>query len=256
MKYTDVPYSSVPNDDECFVTGVQIGKIIDEPASTIREWAKTYRDFLYIKKINGNFKYTEKSIEQFKEIKEWRREKGYPSDVIKDILSKRGQGFGEYDGGLIDPKDPLGFDVLSGKIMKRNEEMLKDFSKALIEHISKRDEMMISQVKEETSITVQEVLETYIPKISDGMVNTIKDELATTKDEIIKLREENEKARLENQSLRSENEELLTREINKLKAKVNRQSEEIDNKEKELKAKDKELSEEKNKSVWKRIFNK
>lgn len=255
MKYTDISYSSVPEDEECFVTGVQIGKIIDEPASTVREWAKTFQDYLYIKKINGNFKYTERSIEQFKEIKEWRREKKYPFDMIKEILSKRGQGFGEYDGGLIDPKDPLGFDILSNKIMKRNEDMLKDFSQALIDHIGKRDEIMINQVKEETSITVQEVLETYIPKVSENMINVIKDELTVTKDEIVRLREENEKARFENQSLRSENEELLTREINKLKAKVNRQSEELENKDKELVNKDRELSEEKNKSVWKRIFN-
>lgn len=268
MKYTDVSYQTVPKDEECFVNAVQIAKLINEPPSTIRTWAKDFENYLYIKKVNGHFKYTERSIEQFKDIKHWKRDLKHSNEQIKITLSKKGKHLAEYSEGLVNPEDPFAYDVLAGKIMQKNEDMLKEFSMAFNEHMVKREENLILELKKETSITIQEILENYLPKesqivsviskeINQSLIsmeetkNVLCDELKDTKEEIIKLREENEKARLENLSLRSENEELTTKEINRLKRKLNIQEEELKKKENELKSKEIELEKAKEKKgIW------
>ena len=69
MNFYDVPYHIIPNDEECVINASQIGKRIGEAPSTIRTWANQYEEYLYIKKVNGRFVYTEKSVIQFEFIK-------------------------------------------------------------------------------------------------------------------------------------------------------------------------------------------
>ena len=183
-KYTDVSYKIVPEDEDCILNAVQIGKIIDEPASTVRTWAKECEDYLYIKRINGSLRYTQASIQQFQDIKVWRREKDYPFDVIREIMKKRGEGFGEFNGGLIDPKDPLGYEVLAEKILQKNEKMLKSMFLAFDNRLAKRESEMLNKINEMTSLTVQEVLEANLPSLSSDVINKITAEIKQTNSSI------------------------------------------------------------------------
>jgi hypothetical protein len=53
MNFDDVSYVGVPEDDECIVNAVQIGKQLDLPPHIIRSWADEFEEFLYIKKKRG-----------------------------------------------------------------------------------------------------------------------------------------------------------------------------------------------------------
>lgn len=133
-KFTDVSYTELKND--IFYTAVQVAEILNEPVTTIRAWAKdeAFGDLLELKRENGRRKYTKKDIENLKFIKEL-IDKKYSYAQIKEIISKRGFNFGEYDGGLIDPNDPLGFEALAIKITQKQDEKLELFKKDLIENL-------------------------------------------------------------------------------------------------------------------------
>lgn len=128
-KFTDVSFKQLPQDEECILTAVKIGELIDEPAHTVRKWAEFHEDNLYIKKINGRFVYTTKSVEQFKIIKDLVRNKHMTheqvrkfmfdgSDVLKDSLIK---------------KDPLGYEALSTAITIENRKQMEVFMNSLVE---------------------------------------------------------------------------------------------------------------------------
>lgn len=213
-KFTDVSYKTIPDDDECIVTAVHISKVLDIPASTIRVWARDLEEYLYIKKINGNFKYTQASIEQFKEIKMY-RDKDYPIELIRDIFKKRGEGFGKFDGGLVNPKDPLGYDVLAEKILSKNEKMMKDFTLALTNHLDKREAHLIEKVQQEVSITVQEVLESNLPNVSTEVINKITSEIQSNNKNLTDIVSTDIEGYLKNnqaqtiESIQKENEDLI-----------------------------------------------
>lgn len=125
-KFTDVEFTEL--EDDIYYTAVQVAEIIKVDINTLRSWAKpdTFEKELDIKRVNGRRVYTKQDIENLKFIKEL-RDKNYQIKLIKEWIAKRGFQYAEYDGGLIDTKDPMGFNALAESIMLKNKEQLKLF---------------------------------------------------------------------------------------------------------------------------------
>ena len=149
-------YINVPEDDECLITAVHISKIIEEPPHTIRSWADEFEDFLYIKKINGRFSYTNKSIEQFEFIKKLRREKNFSIKQIKDQLRIKGFHYEDNESGLINTDDINLMESIKVDIGIEVKNQLKDFLNVFMEAQSIENTKMINSIKTDVEQTVQE----------------------------------------------------------------------------------------------------
>ncbi|WP_252251373.1 MerR family transcriptional regulator [Clostridium sp. VAP52] len=199
-KYTDVNYKEIPKDEECYVTAVKIAEDLELPASKIRKWAEYHEDNLYIKKTKGRFSYTEKSIEQFRLIKELKFNKGMTHEQIKQYMSKRGRNLGEYDGGLINPQDPFGYDVLATKISMKNEQMLKDFFNTFMQYQQQENSKFIDCIRDEVSLTTQE-------QVKESM-SMIESQLQLQKEDNVKLNKQIEEMKKELALTKESNEKL------------------------------------------------
>lgn len=235
-KYNDVEFHSVPNDEECMVTAVKIGEIIDEPASTIRKWAEYHEDNLYIKKINGRFAYTQKSIKQFEFIKDLKKNKGMTHEQIKQYMSKHGIDSENFSTGIINPNDPFGYEVLSSAITQQMEEKLKDFMSKFIEYNTEFNKTMIESIRVDVEQTVQE-------QVKESMI-TIQNELDENKKLLLQQSEDN---RILNNKLESiEKEIAVTKELNN----------KMDHLREVMQERKEEQKENNNKSFWSNIFKK
>lgn len=172
--YNDVNYSNLPSDDECILNAVQISKLVGEPASTIRTWAERHQNNLYIKKINGRFVYTNASVEQFRFIKSLCREKKMTHDQIEEHLNKKGFQYQKYDGGLINPEDPLGYEALASQIMIKNQDMMKQFLVEFVKYQEQFKEEIKSDIKSEVAITVDDRMESNLNSFKEDLKEEFK----------------------------------------------------------------------------------
>lgn len=177
-KFNDTEFKELPKDEECMVTAVKIGEILNEPAHTIRKWAEYHEENMYIKKINGRFAYTQESIEQFKFVKDLVRNKNMTHEQVRQHMNKHGSQYSQYDGGLIDTKDPLGYKALSSAIALENQKQLQVFMENFIQYQEENNKKIMFELKREVAITAQEVIE---------------ESLKTFKEELLITRETNEK---------------------------------------------------------------
>lgn len=182
-KYSDVEFHEIPKDEECIVTAVKIGEIIGEPASTIRKWAEYHEDNLYIKKINGRFVYTQKSIKQFEFIQDLKKNKNMTHEQIRQYMEKYKFSEENEISSLINPKDPFGYEILSSALAQQTEDKLKLFMNQFMTYIEEVNERNANRIKEDIEQTVQE-------QIKESM-KEIKKEISVTKemnDKLDKLR--------------------------------------------------------------------
>ncbi|OSA95774.1 UNVERIFIED_ORG: hypothetical protein B2H93_04955 [Clostridium botulinum] len=189
MKYTDVSYSHVPEDSECILNAVQLSKLIDEPDTTVRNWADKHQQYLYIKKINNRFVYTQASVDQFKFIKDLCRNKNFTHKQIAEHIKQHGFKYQSYDSGLVNPEDPLGFQALSSALALENNKQLQEFLGAFIKFQKEENNKFIQSIKTEVSLTVQDQLE-------DSMT-TIESQLEQQKEDNKKLNKQLENVRQE-----------------------------------------------------------
>lgn len=195
MNFDDVSYVSVPEDEECLVNAVQISKQIDEPPHTIRSWADEFEEFLYIKKINGRFSYTQKSIEQFELIKKLRREKNFSIKQIKDQLRIKGFNYENNDIGLINPNDLNLMETIKSEIGIEIKNQLKDFLTEFYKIQKEENIKLVTSIKTEVEQTVQEQLDNSMAEISEKLelqveenkklseqLNSIQQELSVTQE--------------------------------------------------------------------------
>lgn len=191
----DASYYQVPTDEECVLNAVQLGKLIDEPATTIRTWAGLHEQWLYIKKINDRFVYTQASIDQFKFIKDLCRHKNFTHKQISEHLSKHGFNYSQYDSGLVDPKDPLGYTALSSSLALENAKQLKKFMEKFVEFQKENNKILIKEMKKEVSTTVEEKIEESLKDFKEELavtkeINETLDNLRTKMEERKKVEEE------------------------------------------------------------------
>jgi len=163
--YTDVNYSNIPTDEECIINAVQIGKVIGEPPSTIRVWAEKHQEFLYIKKINGRFSYTQASINQFKFIQTLMRDKKFTHDLVHEQLSKRGFEYEKYSSGLMNPEDPLGFEALASQLAIKNGEQLKEFLMKFVEYQEDFKKELKEDIKTEVAVAIDEHMDAKLDEL-------------------------------------------------------------------------------------------
>lgn len=184
-------YSAV--EDLTYYNAVQVAEIIGEPVSTVRTWTRDdcFGDLLNIKKVNGRRVYVKQDIENLKYIKELRRQ-NYGIAQTREYISKQGFKYGEYDAGLVDPKDPLGFEALAIKLAQKQNEELQKFKKSLV---SEMDEFMhyimqeqkdyLQGVSDELAMSLENKVE-KMEKLTTNMLNSSKKNLEDISESIDK----------------------------------------------------------------------
>lgn len=197
MNFDDVSYVGVPDDSECVVNAVQISKIIDEPPHTIRSWADEFEEFLYIKKMNGRFSYTQKSIGQFELIKKLRREKNFSIKQIKEQLRIKGFNYENNDSGLINPNDISLMESIKIDLGIEMKNQLANFLSDFFKLQEQNNIDLVTSIKTEVEQTVQDQIEVSMSGI---------------KQELELQRQENSK--LSNQLTSIQQELAVTQELN------------------------------------------
>lgn len=185
MKFSDTSYFQVPEDSECVLNAVQMSKLIDEPATTVRSWADKHERYLYIKKINDRFVYTQASVEQFKFIKDLCRNKNFTHKQIEEHIKQHGFEFNKYDGGIVDPQNPLSFQALASALALENQKQLKQFMVDFVQYQDGRDEKLVKNINVELEQTVIEKNEEQ----SEYIINKNK-EIVADLDQKIEQRDE------------------------------------------------------------------
>lgn len=169
MNFSDSSYFQVPSDDECILNAVQLGKLIDEPATTVRSWADKHEQYLYIKKINDRFVYTQASVEQFKFIKDLCRNKNFTHKQISDHIKQHGFDFNKYGGGIVDPQNPLSYQALASALALENQKQLSLFMSKFVEYQELNNKQLVDSIKTEVEQTVQEQLEDSMQSINQQL---------------------------------------------------------------------------------------
>ncbi|NFT08132.1 MerR family transcriptional regulator [Clostridium botulinum] len=221
MKYTDVSYFHVPEDSECVLNAVQLSKLIDEPDTTVRSWADKHQQFLYIKKINNRFVYTQASVNQFKFIKDLCRNKNFTHKQISEHIKQHGFKYQSYDSGLVNPEDPLGFQALSSALALENKKQLQEFLSSFIEYHQQENNKLVESIKSEISLTVQDQMEISM--------STIKSQLQLQKEDNIKLNRQLEEMKKELVLTKESNEKLEKNIETQITEQTNKMQKSLDN---------------------------
>lgn len=181
-KYTDVEFQEL--EDDIYYTAVQVAEILGETDSTIRSWCKdsALGEVLNIKKVNGRNKFTKRDIEKLKFVKEL-RDRNYSISQTREYISKQGFEYGEYDSGLVDPRDPLGFEALSIRLAQKQNEELQQFKKDILTEMNKfmyvvmeEQKNYLQGVTDELSISLESKIE-KMNNISEHILENTKNKL-------------------------------------------------------------------------------
>lgn len=165
MNFDDVSYVGVPEDNECIVNAVQIGKQLDLAPHIIRSWGDEFEEFLYIKKINGRMTYTQKSVAQFEWIKSM-RDKGYGLQHIREQLRQKGFTHEDKALGLINPNDVNLMESIKTDLGIEMKNQLTNFLQEFVKAQEKSNIDLVADIKTEVEQTVQEQLEISVDSIS------------------------------------------------------------------------------------------
>ena len=185
-KYNDVEFKPIPNDEECVVNAVQIGKRIDEPPHTIRTWADDFQEFLYIKKVNGRWQYTETSVKPFEIIKKLRRETNFSISQIKELIKRN--GFAN-TGNDLSNKDTFDMEYITSILTQSNQQMMQKVIQLMVAQQQEFAHELLKQIDERTSISIQENIESCMSDFKNELnskLNNISDNIAVTQDKIDK----------------------------------------------------------------------
>ena len=184
--YNDVEFKAVPKDEECIVNAVQIGKRIGEPPHTIRTWAEDFQEFLYIKKVNSRWQYTETSVAQFEIIKKLRRERNFSISQIKELI--RRNGFANNSSDLVG-KDTFDMEYITSILTQSNQKMMQNLIHLMIAQQQEFAEELLRQIDKKTSIVVQENIEESMKNFKDELYSQlqgISESISVTQDKIDK----------------------------------------------------------------------
>ena len=171
-------------DDLVYYTATQVAEMVGEPVTTIYSWVKDdcFGDLLNLNKVNGRRVFTKQDIENIKYISEL-RSKNYSIQQTRDYISKQGFKFGEYDSGLVDPKDPLGFEALAIKLAQKQNEELQEFKNSLVTEMGKfmytimqEQKNYLQGVSDELAMSLESKIE-KMEKLTTNMIDNSKKNL-------------------------------------------------------------------------------
>lgn len=171
-------------DDLVYYTATQVAEMVGEPVTTIYSWVKDdcFGDLLNLNKVNGRRVFTKQDIENIRYISEL-RSRNYSIQQTRDYISKQGFKFGEYDSGLVDPKDPLGFEALAIKLAQKQNEELQEFKNNLITEMGKfmynimqEQKNYLQGVSDELAMSLESKIE-KMEKLTTNMLDSSKKNL-------------------------------------------------------------------------------
>ena len=180
-------------DDLVYYTATQVAEMVGEPVTTIYSWVKDdcFGDLLNLNKVNGRRVFTKQDIENIRYISELRA-RNYSIQQTRDYISKQGFKFGEYDSGLVDPKDPLGFEALAIKLAQKQNEELQEFKNSLVAEMGKFMHAMMQEqrnylqgVSDELAISLENKIE-KMEKLTTNMLDNSKKNLEDISESIDK----------------------------------------------------------------------
>lgn len=196
----DVDYQDVG--DEVYLTAPQVAQKIKDTEIRVRHWAdaEVFGDLIGIEKLNGRKRYKESDVWKFAFIKDLLDNKNFKHDQARIYISKHGFKYAEYDSGLVDPKDPLGFQVLASALSVEVHKELDSFKKDLItEVINQVDDRLkkyimiqgeaINDVFSNTILKVDEVVSEKLEENSKEISNKIDE----STEKSVQMQQENKK---------------------------------------------------------------
>ena len=142
----DVEFQDI--DNEIYLTAPQIAQRIKDTDIRVRHWADVFGDLIGIEKLNGRKRYKESDVYKFAFIKDLLDNKNFRHDQARLYLSKNGFKYAEYDSGLVDIKDPLGFQALAAALSVEVDNKLNNFAENLLSNISNQlNEYLVKQMQ-------------------------------------------------------------------------------------------------------------
>ena len=173
-------FEEVNYDTEMYYTAPQVAKEIQDTDIRVRHWADSFEDILNIHKENGRKKYRKKDIESLAFIKHLLDEKKWTHAQVRSYCSKQGFTFAEYDAGLINPQDPLGFQALASALSVEVDNKLNIFMDKLIQQVSDMNKNQLEQV----SINLNEIVTDSLNEKMEELRDSIETNTSDLKNEI------------------------------------------------------------------------
>lgn len=199
-KTIDVEYQNI--EEDIYLTAPQVAQRVKTSDIKIRSWADpdVFGDLIGIKKINGRKRYKESDVYRFAFIKDLLENKKFSHEQARIYIDKHGFEYAKYDSGLVDPKDPLGFQVLASALSVEVHKELDDFKKDITNDIltqmdDRLKKYIILQgeaINNTFSNTILKVDEVISEKLDDNLSN-IKNHIDIKEEKSIQAQQENKK---------------------------------------------------------------
>lgn len=177
--FTDVKFEEVK--PKIYYTIPQIAEIIGEDEKRTRYWGNEFGEELLVERVSGRRKFSEESIERFKQLKLLVDEHNFSKIQIqkyfKELDEKRGEKYSDYKNAieLIDPQDPLGMEILATqltvKMNKQIEEKLNDFLEKFITYQEEYKKDLIVQITTDVTNDVIDKLQENTNSINSALDN-------------------------------------------------------------------------------------
>lgn len=134
-KAIDVDYQDVGN--EVYLTAPQMAQRINETETRVRYWAdhEHFGKLIGTEIVNDRKRYKESEVFKYMFIKDLLDNKNMTHEQAKKYISKHGFKYAEFDSGLVNPKDPLGFEALASALSIKVDEKLKSISEEIISNV-------------------------------------------------------------------------------------------------------------------------
>ena len=195
--FTDVKFEEVK--PKIYYTIPQIAEIIGEDEKRTRYWGNEFGEELLVERVSGRRKFSEESIERFKQLKLLVDEHNFSKIQIqkyfKELDEKRGEKYSDYKNAaeLINPQDPLGMEVLATQLtVKMNEqieEKLNDFLEKFITYQEEYKKDLIVQITTDVTNDVIDKLQENTNSINSALDN-INKVISNTQNDLSKTAKE------------------------------------------------------------------
>lgn len=169
-KFTDVDFEEI--EPKIYYTIPQIAKIIDEDEKRTRYWGNEFGTELLVEIVSGRRKFSQDSLERFKLIKKLIDECNFSKVQIqryfKDLESKRGDKYSDYENAteLINPKDPLGMEVLATQLTLKMEKQIEDKLNSFINDFIDYQETLTDKITDKITGTLIQKIEHNNEKVT------------------------------------------------------------------------------------------
>lgn len=205
----DVEFDDVQN--VIYLSAPQLAKKIGTTEATIRTWADMYGDLIGIEKINGRKTYKETQVPCFAFIKDLVESKNMKKTQVRNYISKHGFKYAEFNSGLVDPKDPLGFQALASALSVEVHKELDNFKKDVITEVINQVDSRLKQYILLQGEAIDEVLDNTVLKVDEIVTERVNTELTNFKTDITEKISQSQESTILSQK---ENLDYFTNQIN------------------------------------------